>query len=95
MRFIDTPAHMGDISNVDAIIEWAKQVGVQAILGMSVSLSSCIRITEVAEKYPEYINPCIGVHSTEFYKEDIEVALKYVKENASQCATIGEIGIDY
>ncbi|MCX6642432.1 MAG: TatD family hydrolase [Candidatus Bathyarchaeota archaeon] len=95
MRLIDTHAHIGDIQDIDASLERAKQVGVSAIMGMGTSLSSCIRTLEIAEKYPGYIYPCVGVHPTEFFKEDIEAALKYVKEHAPQCTAIGEIGLDY
>ena len=99
MKIIDTHTHLNDdklYSELDLIIQRAKEAGVEYIFNNADSLDSFERIEEISSKY----NNCfsvLGIHP-EFADESDEYfynAYKYIKDNKDHIKAIGEIGLDY
>jgi TatD DNase family protein len=95
VRLIDTHAHLSDIPEVDVVLGRARDAGVSAIFAMGTSLETCRRTLQLADEYPGFVIPSVGIHPTEFFKGDVEEALAFVSEHAGQCLSVGEIGLDY
>jgi TatD DNase family protein len=80
---------------MEGVIERAKEVEVDAIVAVSANLATCKRTLEWAETYPLIIYPALGIHPTEWYKDEIQYTLRFIEEHIKGCVAIGEIGLDY
>ena len=98
MRLVDTHCHIDSEQfggEVDVVLERAKAAGVEKIYLPNVDVSSLPKVIEMADAYPDYIIPMMGIHPTEIkenYKEDILVVRHWLEKR--QFAAVGEIGID-
>jgi TatD DNase family protein len=95
LGIIDTHAHLSDLEDMDGVIERAKKVGIEAIIGVSANLTTCKRTLELAKAYPGYIYPALGIHPTEWSGDDIASSTRFIEENIDDCLAVGEIGLDY
>lgn len=98
MRIIDTHSHIYaeefDHDTAD-IIHRAKSTGVEKILMPNIDTESIDRLHHLAETYPDYCIPMMGLHPTSI-GESWESDLKEIKKQLEQrkYIAIGEIGID-
>jgi len=94
-RLIDTHAHLDEFDEMEAIIERAREAGVDAIIAVGANMRACRSTLQWADAYPGYVYPALGVHPTEWFEEDVEETLRFVEEHLSRCVAVGEIGLDY
>lgn len=92
---IDTHAHLSDLEDMDGVIERAKKVGIEAIIGVGVNLATCKRTLELADAFPGYVYPALGIHPTEWREDDIASTSRFIEEHIDDCLAVGEIGLDY
>ncbi len=98
MKFIDTHTHLflpEFDSDRNQVISNAKSVGVEKILLPNVDSSTISNLFKLADKYPDYCFPMIGLHPTSVkpnFRNELNQIEKWLKERKF-CA-IGEIGID-
>ncbi len=92
---IDTHAHVSDLDNPKEALERAKAAGVGAIIAVGAELETCRATLKLAETFPGYIYPALGIHPTEIAAQEIEEAIRFIEENVERCTAIGEIGLDY
>lgn len=98
MTIIDTHSHTYDESfenDIDDVISRAKQAGVSNILLPNVDIDSIGQVNNLAEKYPQYCLPMMGLHPTSV-TANWESDLEQIKEQFSihKYIAVGEIGID-
>ena len=98
MQIIDTHSHIYDESfdlDIEAAIQRAKDAGVEKILLPNVDTESIERVHHLAEAYPHYCIPMMGLHPTSV-KEDWREQLHTIKKQFDnhQYIAVGEIGID-
>lgn len=94
-QLIDSHVHMESFEDPDSIIKQSKKAGIDAIICVGGSLESSKIAKSLAEKYPGYLYPTLGVHPSNVLKEDIDVAIEYIRGNIDGCVAVGEIGLDY
>ena len=92
---IDTHAHLSDLNDMDGVIERAKKVGIEAIIGVGVNLATCKRTLELAGAFPGYVYPALGIHPTEWKEDNIASTTFFIEEHIDDCLAVGEIGLDY
>lgn len=92
---IDTHAHLSDLKDRDGVVKRARDAGVDAIIAVSANLRTCKATLQWAEAFPGYIYPALGIHPTEWTKEDIPATLQFIEEKLEGCVAVGEIGLDY
>jgi TatD DNase family protein len=92
---IDTHAHLSDLNDMDGVIERAKKVGIEAIIGVGVNLATCKRTLELADAFPGYVYPALGIHPTEWREDNIASTTLFIEEHIDDCLAVGEIGLDY
>ncbi len=98
MIIIDTHSHTYDESfdnDIQDVIFRAQQEGIANILLPNIDLESIERVNRLAERYPQYCLPMMGLHPTSVtlhWKSD----LIKIKEQFSKhkYTAVGEIGID-
>lgn len=98
MVIIDTHSHIYDEcfdNDMDDIITRAKQAGVTNILLPNVDVETIDQVNGLADRYPEYCIPMMGLHPTNV-TANWESDLKIIKQQFStrKYIAVGEIGID-
>jgi TatD DNase family protein len=93
--FIDGHAHLDEIENIEEAISEAKTAGVEAIVGVGMTVNSNQTILSLAERYPEYVYPAIGYHPWEIRPETVDETLRYIAMHLPKCVALGEVGLDY
>lgn len=98
MTIIDTHSHTYDESfenDIQDVISRAKQAGITHILLPNVDIESIEQVNRLAESYPQYCLPMMGLHPTSV-TANWESDLNKIKEQFSlhKYIAIGEIGID-
>ncbi|NDV65617.1 TatD family hydrolase [Bacteroides sp. 224] len=99
MTFIDSHSHLyleEFSADLPQVIERAKLAGVSRVLLPNIDSSTIKDMLRVADAYPGYCYPMIGVHPTSI-KESFEEELQRVEDELSSGRSyiaIGEIGLD-
>ena len=94
MELLDTHAHLEGFADKTSMVESAKTAGVVAIIAVSADLETCRYTLKLAEEYPGFIYPALGIHPQEVGK-DVESAFAFIEEHLCECVAVGEIGLDY
>ena len=92
---IDTHAHLSDLTDPQSTVKRSKKVGLSGIVAVSATVPTFEDVKRLTQANPGYVHMALGVHPTEFFDQDLAVALKNIRENADSCVAIGEIGLDY
>ncbi|KPM47616.1 TatD family hydrolase [Jiulongibacter sediminis] len=96
---IETHAHIYDEvfkEDEKEVFERAREAGVKEIWMPNCNSGTIAPMLEMAEKYPGYCIPMMGLHPC-YVKEDVEQELQIVEENLAKGSyfMIGEIGLDF
>ncbi len=94
---IDTHAHLWWDSykdDVEAVIERAKEAGVEKMIVPGTNVESSIQAIELAKKYPGIIYPAVGIHPEDVESASTEQVRQITSDNKDLVIAIGEIGID-
>ena len=94
LKLIDTHAHLEEVQDVDSMIRNARDVGVEAIVGVGMNLDSCKRTLELSREHSDFIYPALGVHPQEICKDSADT-LVFIEEHIHECVAVGEVGLDY
>jgi TatD DNase family protein len=98
MTIIDTHSHIYDESfdsDIDNVIDTAKNVGVEYILLPNVDIDSINLLNNLSNQYPNYCIPMMGLHPTSVtanWKDDLDIIKRQF--DLHQYIAVGEIGID-
>jgi TatD DNase family protein len=98
MQLIDTHTHLFlpefDLDR-DKVIENARESGVEKVLLPNVDDSTTLQLINLADKYPDFCFPMMGLHPTSV-KENFRAELEKVENwlEKRKFYAIGEIGID-
>lgn len=98
MQFIDTHTHLflpEFDSDRDQVILNAHQNGVEKLLLPNVDRSTIENLVKLADRYPDFCHPMMGLHPTsvnENYKEELKNIEYWIEKR--KFIAIGEIGID-
>ena len=97
-KLIDTHAHLDELSNLDSVLEEAKNTGVIAIVAVGSNHQSNIKTLEISRKYNGFVYPALGLHPWELGNLEtfgIDENLRFIEENIVSAVAVGEIGLDY
>jgi TatD DNase family protein len=100
MKLIDAHVHLSDVEytgHIEELIADAKNAGVIALVTNSMDLKTCQNDLKLAEKYPNFVYPALGVHpwNVNVLKEDeLEETLDLIRKQKDMIKAVGEIGLD-
>ena len=94
-NMIDTHAHLDEIKEINRAIQRAKDAGIRGIVAVGMDLPSNVTTIDLAEQFPDMVQPAIGYHPWSISTDTIEENLKFIEENLPSCIALGEVGIDY
>lgn len=95
---IDTHSHIYDevfADDIDSIIDRAKEAKVETVLLPNVDLDTIDLVNKMAQAYPDYCFPMMGLHPTSVtadWEKDLALIKEQFKHN--KYIAVGEIGID-
>ena len=103
---IDTHAHLysSQFDDVQNVVANAKKANITKIILPAVDSQSHKRLFEIAQQFPNYLYPTIGLHPTsvnEFvekngcWESEIIFVEQYLMKYRKSIVAIGEIGLDY
>ena len=96
--FVDTHCHLdGEEFNEDRVevMQRAREAGCKAIFLPAIDLLSSQRIVKLAQQYPDYLYPMIGLHPEEVRADWREQLAEIKSILPSPVIAIGEIGLDF
>ncbi|MFA6038857.1 MAG: TatD family hydrolase [Candidatus Peribacteraceae bacterium] len=96
---IDTHCHLADrkfAEDLDAVLERAREAGVDRMITIGDGMEESRRCVELAEKHRN-VFCAVGVHphNTKQWKEGDLHSLRLMAEGSKKVRAIGEIGLDY
>ena len=94
---IDTHCHLDGEEfrdDLDAVVQRAREAGVEAIGVPGIDLKSCDTVMELCRRYPDYSFPMLGLHPEEV-KDDWKDVLNAIAPQLSEVVAIGEVGLDF
>lgn len=104
MQLIDSHAHIqsdlfGDA--IDAVVKRSKEADIVAIVNIGTSLRESQECLDLAEKYPDYLFPTVGLHPEDAAHEVEQLDFGVLQEafvtlaKSPKTVAIGECGLDY
>ncbi len=98
MILFDSHSHLNDRiydQDLNDVLKRASDAGVAKMMVVGITLKSCLKGTELAEKYAElYASVGIHPHDTKDCSEKVIQTLKGLSQSSKVCAW-GEIGLDF
>ncbi|MBT4351228.1 TatD family hydrolase [archaeon] len=99
MILVDVHTHLDffDESELDSLIERAKNVGLKSIITQGTNPESNRNSLEISKKY-DVVKLAMGIYPDEAMKlsdEKINDEIKFIQDNKKNIIAIGEVGLDY
>jgi TatD DNase family protein len=97
-KLIDTHAHLDELSNLDSVLEEAKNTGIIAIVAVGSNHQSNIKTLGISQKYNRFVYPALGLHPWELANLEtfkIDENMQFIEQNIVSAVAVGEIGLDY
>lgn len=96
MAIIDTHAHIDHIERWQEALEEAADVGVEAVVAVTVDLASMKKTLEIRRtvQHPK-IYVALGIHPGNINPDEVNETLKFMREQIAQAVAVGEIGLDF
>lgn len=101
MKLIDAHVHLSDaeyVGHIDELVTDAKNAGVTALVTNSMDLQTCQNDVKLAEKYPDFVYPALGIHPWNVNvveDKELEETIDFIQKQKGIVKAIGEIGLDY
>lgn len=98
MALMDTHTHLADASfdeDREAVIARAVQAGIERILVVSETLEDARDVLRITKKYPEALEPALGLFPTVLDPEQAEAMEALIRLHRENLTAIGEVGLDH
>jgi len=95
LKLIDTHAHLDEIPDIEGALERAKDAGVRAIVGVGTDRASNEKILHLAERFPGFVLPAVGLHPWRLDGADLESNMRLIEKELPRCVALGEVGLDF
>lgn len=102
---IDCHAHLALVDfdgDRQAVLQRARQVGVERVVVVGEDLPDDVRVLEVCARHVTVLYPAVGLHPDRFAEErpaptdeEIEAVCDLARRHRSEIVAIGEVGLDY
>jgi TatD DNase family protein len=97
-KLVDTHAHLDELSNLDSVLEEAKDTGIVAIVAVGSNRQSNTKTLEISQEHNRFVYPALGLHPWDLANLEtsgIDDNLQFIEQNIASAVAVGEIGLDY
>ncbi len=95
LKLIDTHAHLDEIQDLEGALSRAREAGVRAIVAVGTDLGSNEKILQLADQFPQFILPAVGLHPWRLDGADLEANFQFLEKELPRCLALGEVGLDF
>ena len=95
MKLIDTHAHLDGIPDLEGALHRAQDAGIHAVVGVGTDRASNEKILRVADRFPKFVLPAVGLHPWRLDGADLEVNIDFIEKELPGCVALGEVGLDF
>jgi TatD DNase family protein len=95
LKLIDTHAHLDEVPDLEGALKRAQDAGIQAIIGVGTDLASNEKILQLADRFPNFVLPAVGLHPWRLDGVDLEANARFIEKELSRCVALGEVGLDF
>ena len=95
MKLIDTHAHLDEVPDLEGALKRAQDAGVLAIVAVGTDLASNEKILQLADRFPNFVLPAVGLHPWRLDGVDLEANARFIAKELSRCVALGEVGLDF
>ncbi|XP_013410770.1 putative deoxyribonuclease TATDN3 isoform X2 [Lingula anatina] len=89
--------------DIDDVITKGKEAGIAAAVVVPEHFGEFQKVLDLAERYPDFIAPCLGVHPVQGSNpnersaclEDLDEANPFIEKHHDKIVGIGEVGLDF
>jgi len=95
---VDVHCHVDLYPDLRDTVTRAKQIGVVAIVAVSMDVKSMETVMEISNSYSGFIFPSLGLHpeaSGKSTETDLKKAIELIRSSSKNLVAIGEIGLDH
>lgn len=94
-KLIDTHAHLDEVQDPEEALKKAQDAGVQAVVGVGTDLASNEKILHLADRFPNFVLPAVGLHPWRLEGIDPQALLGFIEKELPRCVALGEVGLDF
>jgi len=95
VKLIDTHAHLDEVPDLEGALKRAQDAGIQAVVGVGTDLESNEKILRLAERFPHFVLPAVGLHPWRLDGADLDAQVRFLEKELSRCVALGEVGLDF
>jgi TatD DNase family protein len=95
LKLIDTHAHLDEVPDLEGALKRAQDAGIQAVIGVGTDLASNEKILQLADRFPNFVLPAVGLHPWRLDGVDLEANARFIEKELSRCVALGEVGLDF
>ena len=95
MKLIDTHAHLDEVKDVEGALARAREAGLRAIVGVGTDFVSNEKILRLADRFPGFVLPALGLHPWKLEGADPEAHFRLIERELPRCVGLGEVGLDF
>jgi TatD DNase family protein len=95
LKLIDTHAHLDEIPDLEGALKRAQDAGVLAVVGVGTDQASNEKILRLADRFPRFVLPAVGLHPWHLDRADPEANLCFIEKELPGCVALGEVGLDF
>jgi len=95
LKLIDTHAHLDEIRDIEGALTRARDAGVGAIVAVGTDLGSNEKILQLADRFPRFVLPALGLHPWRLDGTDLEANFRLLEKELPRCLALGEVGLDF
>lgn len=92
---VDGHAHLDEVDDLEEALSEAKSAGVDAIVGVGMTIESNQKVLSLAHQYPAFVYPAIGYHPWEISADTVDETIAFIDTHLPTCVALGEVGLDY
>jgi TatD DNase family protein len=70
-------------------------VGIKAVIAVGSDLSSNEKILQIAQTFPGFLFPALGLHPWQIKAGRLEATLDAIDSETERCVAFGEVGLDF
>jgi Tat protein secretion system quality control protein TatD with DNase activity len=92
---IDTHVHIDELADLEGSVRRAQSVGIKAVIAVGSDLSSNEKILQIAQTFPGFLFPALGLHPWQIKAGRLEATLDAIDSEPERCVSLWGSGVGF